>query len=88
MIVRIDKSFEKDVKNINSQLINKRVTKVINEIQTADKISDITNLKKIQGTNNYYRIRIGDYRVGIIITKTEIQLIRLLHRKDIYRYFP
>lgn len=88
MIVIIDKSFEKDVKSINSQLINKKLTKVINEVQTADKISDITNLKKIQGTNNYYRIRIGDYRVGIIITKTEVQLIRLLHRKDIYRYFP
>jgi len=88
MIVRIDKSFEKDVKNINSLLINKKLTKVINEIQTADKISDITNLKKIRGTNDYYRIRIGDYRVGIIITKTEVQLIRLLHRKDIYKYFP
>ena len=88
MIVIIDKSFEKDVKSINSQLINKKLTKVINEVQTADKISDITNLKKIQGTNNYYRIRIGDYRVGIIITKTEVQLIRLFHRKDIYRYFP
>jgi mRNA interferase RelE/StbE len=88
MIVKIDKTFEKDVKNINSQLINKNLIKILNEIQTANKISDISNLKKIQGTSNYYRIRIGDYRLGMIITKTEIQLIRLLHRKDIYKYFP
>lgn len=88
MIVKIDKSFEKDVKSINSQLINKNLIKTINELQTANKISDISNLKKIQGTNNYYRIRIGDYRLCMIIIKTEIQLIRLLHRKDIYRYFP
>ena len=88
MIAKIDKSFEKDVKNIISPLINKKLAKVINEIETADKISDIANLKKIRGTNDYYRIRIGDYRVGIIITKTEVQLIRFLHRKDIYRYFP
>jgi len=88
MIVKIDKSFEKDVKSINSQLINNNLIKIINEIQTANKISDISNLKKIQGTSNYYRIRIGDYRLGMIIIKTEVQLIRLLHRKDIYRYFP
>jgi mRNA-degrading endonuclease RelE of RelBE toxin-antitoxin system len=88
MIVKIDKTFEKDVKNINSQLINKNLIKILNEIQTANKISDISNLKKIQGTSNYYLIRIGDYRLGMIITKTEIQLIRLLHRKDIYKYFP
>ena len=88
MIIKIDKSFEKDVKSINSQLTNKTLIKIINELQTANKISDISNLKKIQGTNNYYRIRIGDYRLGMIIIKTEIQLIRLLHRKDIYRYFP
>jgi mRNA interferase RelE/StbE len=88
MIVKIDKSFEKDVKSINSQLINKNLVRIINEIQTVNKISDISNLKKIQGTSNYYRIRIGDYRLGMIIIKTEVQLIRLLHRKDIYRYFP
>ena len=88
MIVKIDISFEKDVKNINSQLINKKLVTVINKIQQANKISDIANLKKIQGTNNYYRIRIGDYRLGMIIIKEEVQLIRLLHRKDIYRYFP
>lgn len=88
MIVKIDRSFEKDVKDINSRLINQILIKIINELKTKDKISDISNLKKIQGTKNYYRIRIGDYRIGLILKSKEIQLVRLLHRKDIYRYFP
>jgi len=53
MIVKINKSFEKDVKNINSQSINKNLIKIINEMEIANKISDLSNLKKIQGTNNY-----------------------------------
>jgi len=88
MIVKIDKSFAKDVEKINSQSMNKKLFKVITGIQKASKISDISNLKKIHGTKNYYRIRIGDYRIGIIIIKEEVQMVRLLHRKDVYKYFP
>lgn len=88
MIVKIDKSFEKDVEKISSSSMNKKVSRIILEIQKASKVSEISNLKKLHGTKNYYRIRLGDYRLGLILLKNEIQLIRLLHRKDIYRYFP
>ena len=27
---------------------------------------EITNLKKLQGYENAYRIRVGDYRIGLI----------------------
>ncbi len=37
---------------------------------------------------NYFRIRIGDYRVGIKITGNEILFVRILHRKEIYKFFP
>ena len=88
MKLRIDRSFDKDVKKIKSKVIKNRLEKIIFEIKASDKISDITNLKKIQGTRNYYRIKMGDYRLGLIITKKEAQLIRFLHRKEVYRYFP
>ena len=88
MIVKIDKSFVKDVEKINSSSINEKLSRIIPGIQKASKISEISNLKKLHGTKNYYRIRMGYYRIGIIILKEEIQLIRLLHRKDIYRFFP
>ncbi|RKY93503.1 MAG: hypothetical protein DRQ01_04625 [Ignavibacteriae bacterium] len=51
-------------------------------------MADISNLKKIQGTKDYYRIRMGNHRLGMIIKKGEVELIRILHRKDIYKYFP
>ncbi|WP_218651862.1 type II toxin-antitoxin system RelE/ParE family toxin [Nostoc sp. C052] len=49
---------------------------------------EITNLKKLQGYENAYRIRVGDYRIGLIFDGEIVLFQRVLHRKDIYRYFP
>lgn len=43
----------------------------------------------MQGFQSYYRVRIGDYRVGFEILPDEsILFILVAHRKEIYRYFP
>jgi mRNA-degrading endonuclease RelE of RelBE toxin-antitoxin system len=52
------------------------------------KFADIGNLKKLKGDENAYRIRIGDYRLGIFFDGETVIFARVLHRKDIYRYFP
>ena len=51
-------------------------------------IDSIPNIKKLQGYENYYRIRFGDYRLGISYINNEITLMRVIHRKEIYRFFP
>ncbi len=48
---------------------------------------EITNIKKLQGYDDIYRIRIGDYRIGIVFDGETLIFQRVLHRKDIYRYF-
>jgi mRNA interferase RelE/StbE len=88
MIVLIDKSLEKDVKKLKDKSLKLSLAKVVEELQIADNLSSIRNIKKLQGAKNFYRIRIGDYRLGLISSGNEVQLIRLLHRKDIYKYFP
>lgn len=59
------------------------------EMLSISPYSDILNFKKIRGKNNHYRIRVGDYR--IVYTPKEstliIRVIRVGHRKDIYRFF-
>ncbi|MGB3492555.1 MAG: type II toxin-antitoxin system RelE/ParE family toxin [Elainellaceae cyanobacterium] len=42
---------------------------------------------KLKGSNNEYRIRIGDYRVRYEINDKEliILLLQCKHRKDVYR---
>jgi mRNA interferase RelE/StbE len=89
MIVRIDKSFQKDTGKINDAKTKAAIVEVINNIQAAADISAINKLKKIVGYKNMYRIRFGDFRIGLEYTESnEIILIRFLHRKEIYKRWP
>jgi len=45
-------------------------------------------LKKLKAEGSYYRIRIGNCRIGIIISDDTVIFIRVLNRREIYRYFP
>jgi mRNA interferase RelE/StbE len=42
----------------------------------------------MQGYDSFYRIRSGEYQIGIEIVNEEIIFTRFLHRKDVYKYFP
>lgn len=89
MIVHIDKSFERDLKKIGLKKLNERVKEIIILLKELNSIDEIPNQKKLTGHKTYYRIRIGDYRIGCeIAVRNEIELVRILHRKDIYKYFP
>ena len=51
-------------------------------------LSQIPNLGKLKGYRNYYKIRFGDYRVGLRYEDDTLIFERVLHRKDIYKYYP
>ena len=82
------KSFTRDLKRLKDGTLNKRVAEVIEQIEQAEELLDVTSLKKLKGGGEYYRIRIGNYRVGLKLENNTIVFVRFLHRKDIYRYFP
>ena len=88
MIIKIDRSFEKDTNKIKDKRLLNLIADCIENIQAANNITEINQIKKLQGSNSHYRIRIKDYRIGLIIENDMIELIRFLHRKEIYRYFP
>ena len=83
------KSFARDLrKRKNDFDFLDRVKEAIENVELSETTSMITNLKKLKGESSYYRIRFGDYRIGIKIEDDLVIFIRALHRKDIYRYFP
>ena len=51
---------------------------------------EIGYIEQMTGYENKYKIRIGQYRVGLTIDKSSRTVIcqRIAHRKDIYRVFP
>ena len=88
MDIRYERSFAKDLKNVKEKALLDRVKNIIDEVKEAENLTQIKNLRKLKGYKTYYRIRFGDYRIGIEILGDEIIFARFLHRRDIYRYFP
>ena len=89
MNLEFKKSFARDLKRKkHEKQFLERVKQVIQELDDAENILEIKNLKKLGAEGNYYRIRIGDYRIGLIIENDNVCFVRALHRNEIYRYFP
>lgn len=82
------KSFTRDLKKLTDAAILARVQAVIQEVESATELQGVGNLKKMTGTTNFYRIRIGDYRLGVIVEGDTVEFVRCLSRRDLYRYFP
>ena len=83
-----EKSFARDLKKIKDKRLLRQVQETIDQVESAASIKDVSNLKKMQGFDTYYRIRVGDYRIGIEISEGQVIFVCFLNRKDIYRYFP
>ncbi|MFA5974486.1 MAG: type II toxin-antitoxin system RelE/ParE family toxin [Lentimicrobiaceae bacterium] len=89
MNVVFDKSFSKCIDKIRDQKVKERIIKIIISVEKADSIEKIPQIKKMVGWSNYYRIKFGDYRLGIELDNNNtIRFIIIAHRKDIYRNFP
>ncbi|OGF61532.1 MAG: hypothetical protein A2Y62_01760 [Candidatus Fischerbacteria bacterium RBG_13_37_8] len=89
MKFRIEKSFARDVDKIYDKRVLKKLRTIISMFEKVETIYEIPHVKKMEGYNTYYRIKISDYRLGIeMISTKEAILVRFLHRKDIYKYFP
>jgi mRNA-degrading endonuclease RelE of RelBE toxin-antitoxin system len=61
---------------------------VFTTLPDATSLQELPNVKALVGTSNRYRIRIGSYRIGFEVNGDQIELMRVLHRRDFYRYFP
>ena len=68
--------------------LKKNLLDLITQIKQADALTDVESVRKIQGYDKYYRIRVGDFRLGIKITNDGLEMLRFLHRKNIYIRFP
>ena len=88
MKLLFEESFLKDLKKINDRALRHKVFEIIKHLKTINTISEIRNIKKLHNKKNYFRIRLGNYRIGLEIIGDTIIFVRILHRKDIYKYFP
>jgi mRNA interferase RelE/StbE len=86
--VRFTESFLKDLRAIKDKGLLRRARELIESIEQAQSLGELSNIKRLKGGGHYYRARVGDYRVGFVIENEVVTFVRFINRKEIYRYFP
>lgn len=63
------------------------ISRIVSAVDNLSSTPYPQGVRKLAGTEDSYRIRIGNYRViyKIIENKLIVEIIRVGHRKDIYR---
>lgn len=82
------KQFYKDLNKITLQSTLDDIIASVKNVEEAASMREIKNFKRLKGYKNVYRIKVGDYRIGVFIENDVVEFARIVHRKDIYRVFP
>ena len=89
MNIEYDKSFVRSLEKIQDKNILLRIQNAILKSEKSLTLESIPGSKKMIGFSKYYRIKMGDYRLGFErINSLTIRFIIVEHRKDIYKKFP
>ena len=88
MDISIKRIAVKDIEKLPGDVKDSITDLLFNELPNYSGINQIPKFEKLKGFKIYYRIRSGDYRIGLKYEFSKITIIRVLHRKEIYKYFP
>ena len=88
MEVRADVRFDRDLKRIRNANLLSRVERVVEDLKKASAIFQVPGIVRMTARGNFYRIRVGDYRIGVEVEGGVVTLLRFAHRSEIYRRFP
>ena len=86
--VRYKKKFLKDLLDLPSGQRQEIEDFVFNFLPAIQSIAEANKFEKMTGYTNCVKARFGDYRIGAYYHKNVLELTRVLHRREIYRYFP
>ncbi len=83
-------TFLKELARLPAELRARVETFAFDTMPKATNPYTVPGVQKLKGYQQYYKVRFGDYRVGLKIDKKAqvVEFRRILHRRDLYRYFP
>ena len=88
MVTLFTRLFLKDLKSINDDDLKNQVSDAIISIENSETLFDLSNVKKMKGHSDAYRMRIGKYRLGFFYDGQNVKLARFVKREKIYNLFP
>ncbi len=91
MEVIITKGFRKDLRECPKH-IQQKAGDIVAILETAENLNksgvDYAKMEGQKKNENYYRIRVGDWRMGIELKMPSLIIITILSRGEIYKKFP
>jgi len=81
-------SFLKSIEKLKDSKLKSDIINAIENVEEGKDLRSITNLKKLKGHKDFYRIKIGSLRIGLKITDDLVYFVDVDWRKDIYKHFP
>ena len=88
MEIRYGAGFNRDLARIRNPDLSRRIGRVIEDLKAASTITEARGIRRMTGAEHHYRIRMGDYRLGVSVQEDGVTLLRFAHRREIYRVFP
>ncbi|RZK15918.1 MAG: plasmid stabilization protein [Hymenobacter sp.] len=88
MKTTFNRHFLKDIGKLPTAELKNEIADIILAVEAANNLAEVQNTKKLKGFKTAYRIRVGDFRIGLVVTQQTVEFVRVVNRKDIYKLFP
>jgi len=88
MQVEFRKKFLKELSKLPNPYQSNIEEFVFDVLSNYNSLSEIGKIEKMTGYKDYFKIRFGDYRVGIKKENNIIMVETVKHRREIYKFFP
>jgi mRNA interferase RelE/StbE len=88
MRIKIKKKAIKDIQKIPEVYNENIISFIFSDLKELRSLGQIPDVVKLKGFDDYYRVRIGPYRIGFKYEDNQMIIYRIMDRKDLYKYFP
>ena len=88
MRVVIRTSFDRDLKKIRDSKLRDRVRAILESALHADTLREVEDVQPISGHPSHFRIRVGEFRIGVRLDGDILTFARFATRRDFYRIYP
>jgi len=88
MRVSYSKKFLKQLAAIPRETREKVESFVFAELASTTSLSGLGKVEKMQGYDRFYKARFGQYRLGLMVENDVVTVKTIMHRKEIYKFFP
>ncbi len=88
MKVEYSKKFLKQLAAVPCEIRSKIESFVFEELVLTSSIYELGKVEKMKGYDGFFKVRFGNYRLGLMIENEVITVKAVMHRREIYKFFP